>query len=257
MTDLRFDDPCLIFALARESKYLRRELKPNQRFPGAPCRARFCGPSWLSLLMLETGVGAAATAAALEWLAGPPKLDQVVYHPKLVISAGFCGALQGNLEVGAVILGTEAIDQDGKRLGLTWPGPIEGRWQPPLHQGPIYTAPHLVTHPEEKKALGLRHQALAVDMETARVAKWCLERGIPCGCVRTVSDDIQTALSPALTTLLSGGQVSPWRLAKALLGRPLLLGELLRLAKNSRHAARQLGLALGELLTLTLPANLR
>src|SRR4029453_5130461 len=106
VTELRFDDPCLIFALGRESKFFRREFKPNQAFPGAPCRARFCGPAWLPVLVVETGVGREATCRALDWLAGPPALDKVAYRPKLVLSAGFCGGLAPSLKVGDVVLAT-------------------------------------------------------------------------------------------------------------------------------------------------------
>ena len=48
------------------------------------------------------------------------------------------------------------------------------------------------------------------------------------------------------------GRVSPIRLALAVLARPWLVPELWRLAGATRIAARQLGLGLGELLTLTL-----
>jgi len=62
-------------------------------------------------------------------------------------------------------------------------------------------------------------------------------------------------LSPALTTLLSGGSASPWRLLRALARHPGMLPELLRLGRDTKRASRQLGLALGELLTLTLPVD--
>src|SRR5262249_14686385 len=74
VTELAFEDPCVLFALARESAPFRREFRPNQRFPGAPCRARFCGPAWLPVLVVETGVGTANTERALDWLLGRPRL---------------------------------------------------------------------------------------------------------------------------------------------------------------------------------------
>jgi len=42
----------------------------------------------------------------------------------------------------------------------------------------------------------------------------------------------------------------------ALARRPGILPELLRLARDTKRASEQLGLALGELLTLTLPWDL-
>ena len=40
---LLFDDPCVLFALRHESAPFVRLFPVQQRFPGAPCRARFCG----------------------------------------------------------------------------------------------------------------------------------------------------------------------------------------------------------------------
>src|SRR5438045_1697588 len=106
-TDLAFDDPCVVFALRREAVPFLREFRPHQRFAGAPCRARFCGPAWLTVLVLETGVGPQAMATALEWLLSKPMLDNVPYRPKLVLSAGFSGALDEKSQVGDIVLATE------------------------------------------------------------------------------------------------------------------------------------------------------
>src|SRR5215813_3502979 len=99
MPDLLFADPCVLFALRREASSFLREFAPQQRFPGAPCRARFCGPSWLTVLVLETGVGRDCSRRALDWLLGGPMLDNVPYRPKVVLSAGFCGALKPGYRV--------------------------------------------------------------------------------------------------------------------------------------------------------------
>src|SRR2546423_786771 len=103
MDDLAIDDPCLLFALRRESQAFRREFPPQQGFPGAPCPAGFCGPSWLPVLVIETGIGLARTEAALQWILRKPMLGDLPYRPKLVLSAGFAGALQEDRQVGDVI----------------------------------------------------------------------------------------------------------------------------------------------------------
>src|SRR5262245_19467556 len=64
MNELTFDDPCLLFALHQEAREFLREFHPQQRFPGAPCPARFCGPSWLPVLVLETGTTSDGVEAA-------------------------------------------------------------------------------------------------------------------------------------------------------------------------------------------------
>jgi adenosylhomocysteine nucleosidase len=254
VNDLTFTDPCLLFPLHREAVSFYREFRPQQRFPGAPCRARFCGPAWLTVLVVETGIGLPPTEKALDWLLSKPVLDNVPYQPKLVLSAGFCGALQDGFNVGDILLATEIADAAGNRWPATWPGELPaGEWRPPLHRGRLLTSTHLVGWPEEKLALGKQHDALAVDMESAAVACLCSKHGIPFGCVRAVSDRVDTPLSPALASLLSQGRVSVFALAGTLLRSPGLTPEMWRLAKQTRFAAEQLAVALGELLTLTLP----
>jgi adenosylhomocysteine nucleosidase len=253
MSHVHFDDPCILFALRRESAPFLREFRPNQTFPGAPCRARFCGPPWLTVLVVETGVGQASVARVLDWLLAKPKFDKVPYRPKLILYAGFAGGLTEALHVGDIVLAEEVLDANGNRWPTTWPEkPLEGRWTPMLHRGRLLTVDRMIASPEDKRRLGVLHGADAVEMESALIAARCTHAGIPFGCIRAISDEVTTPLSPHLASLLSGGAVSPWRLMAALARYPGLVPELMRLARDTRRAAEQLGLALGELLTLTL-----
>ncbi len=252
--ELTFDDPCVLFALRREAGPFRRTFRPQQRFPGAPCPARFCGPAWLSVLVLETGMGRTRTERALDWLLGRPTLGNVAYRPKVVLSAGFAGALRERYRVGDVVLATAVLDTQGNRWPATWPGELPGgRWEPPLHRGPLLTVPELVADPGAKRELGEQYGAVAADMESATVARACRREGVPFGCVRVISDDARTGLSPRLAGLLAGERVSVLRLVGALARSPALVGEMWRLARHTSVAARVLARALGEVLTLTLP----
>jgi nucleoside phosphorylase len=254
MSDLAFEDPCIVFALRREAGPFLKEFRPHQRFPGAPCWARFCGPAWLTVLVLQTGVGEAAMTRAAEWLLGDPRLEAVPCRPKAVLSTGFSGALTEEHHTGDIILATEIVDAQGSRWPATWPEELPaGEWRPPLHRHPVLTVPRLVGTPEEKRALGRQTGAAAVDMESAVLARLCRRRDVPFGCVRVILDDLHTPLSPRLLALLSDGGVSPLRLLSAVARAPGLMRELWQLARQSHRAAEQLGKALGELLTLTLP----
>ena len=253
---LHIDDPCILFALERERGPFCREFRPNQAFDGAPCWARFCGPAWLSVLVIETGMGEVNVARALDWLLAGPKFGGVPYEPSLLIFAGFAGALAETLHIGDIVLADEIADEAGNRWRTTWPAqPLQDDWTPPLHRGRLVSVGHLIGSAPEKHRLGKHHQAIAVDMESAVFAERCISAGLPFACIRAISDEVDTPLSPALTTLLSGGSASPWRALKALARRPAMLPELLRLARDTRQAARQLSVSLGELLTLTLPLD--
>jgi nucleoside phosphorylase len=254
VTDILFDDPCLLFALGREAQFFRQRFPAQERFPDAPCQARFCGPAWLSVLVVEMGIGRQRTEKALTWLLNQPQMGNVPYRPKVVISAGFSGALREGLRVGDIILATEVADAEGHCWPTTWPEELPaGEWRPPLHRGRLLSVPHFAAHPEEKRRLGNQYEAAAVDMETAVVARLCRNQQVPFACVRVISDEVDTALSAQLVSLFEGERVAPVRLLAALAKQPGLAGELWRLARDTRYAGRQLALALGELLTLTLP----
>jgi adenosylhomocysteine nucleosidase len=254
---IRLDEPCILFAMARESGPFRREFAPHTAFQGGACRARFCGPAWLTVLVVETGIGQRNVAGALDWLLAKPMLENVPYAPTLMIYAGFAGALREDVEVGDVVLADEVVDMQGRRWTPTWPEHLpDGPWKPPLHRGRLLTMDRLVGSSGEKRQLGEQHQAIAVDMESAVFAERCTRAGIPFACVRAISDRVATSLTPALVGLLEGGDVSTWRVLQALARQPRLLPEFLRLARDTNRASEQLGIALGELLTLTLPWEL-
>ena len=257
MENLRLDDPCVLFALRRERGPFCREFRPQQTFSASPVWARFCGPAWLSVLVVETGIGQVNVARTLDWLLARPKFDGVPYEPKLLIFAGFAGSLTEALRVGDIVLADEVSDEHGHSWRTTWPETLpEGAWKPPLHCGRLLTVDRLSATPDQKRRLREQHQAVAVDMESAIFAARCTEAGVPFACVRAISDETGTTLAPELVSLLDRGGVSLWRVLLALARRPSLLPELMRLARDTQQASIQLGKALGELLTLTLPWDL-
>jgi adenosylhomocysteine nucleosidase len=124
---------------------------------------------------------------------------------------------------------------------------------PALRVGDVVRSPRIVTvdglvcDPAEKRRLGANYDA--VDMESAAVADVCAAAGVPFLAVRAVSDTVDTALSPELVRLLCGGSVSVWRACVALVRKPSLLSEFLRLGRDTKLAARNLANALRETLT--------
>ena len=158
-----------------------------------------------------TGIGRAAARKTLLRL-----LEQFPL-PGLVIAAGYCGALVPDLKVGDIVASPH-----------------------------ILTVDHLVGDPQEKARLAEEHGARAVDMESSAIAEACAERGIPFTAIRAVSDASVTALSPELVRLLSGGEVSIWKACLALIRRPHLLREFLRLHRDTKLAAERLADALCE-----------
>jgi hypothetical protein len=176
-------------------------------------------------------------AAAADWLlgrspGGPP------FRPAYVVLAGFSGALLTGRPVGHLVLATEVVDEHGNSWPATWPDhPRANTAYPPLERGRILTADALVTDPRAKRRLGREFGAVAVDLESAALAPACHRAGIPFGCLRAVSDDARTALSPALAGLLRRGRVATGALLGAVARSPGLVRELWRLARHTRAAA--------------------
>ena len=209
---------------------------PAGRPEGVASRPQVC--------VLVSGIGAARARKAVEFLFADGA------RPSVVVAAGFTGALRAGLRVGDVLAATEVIDEAGRSWPTAWPRPTaEAR------RCRLFTSSRLIGDPLAKQALGTRHDAAAVDMESAAVAEVCHRHGVPFGCVRAVSDAVDTALSPKLVSLLAGGRVSPWRLAKTLLRSPRLIPEMMRLGRHTRTAARNLASVLLELLRHTSPSD--
>lgn len=249
--------PCVAFALAREAMSFWKRFPARQRVREAPCRAWLAGPPGRTLLVLQTGLGRPAMESAVRWALGERGLGGRAGRPLYLLVAGFSGALQPGRPVGHLVLADEVVDEHGGRWPPTWPGERwpwrEGgrtpdRSAPEPERGRVLTADALAADPAGKRALGVRYGALAVDMESSAAARLCHESGVAFGCLRAVSDDADTTLSPELVGLLRAGRPSPGAVLRALLRRPALARELLALARNTRIAADRLARALGELL---------
>ena len=201
----------VLFALEREA---------------APFRNRAAGLAGVHVAMCGVGPAAARQAAEAVTRRDPPTG---------LVFAGFCGALRPGLAVGDVVVAAEVVDEAGGFFACTDVG--QGRTR-------LLTADRLIGDPAEKQALGWRHVADAVDMESAAVAAVCRARGVPFLAVRAVSDALDTPLSPRLVKLLSGGRVSPLRAAWAVARQPAIVREFRRLARDTRFAAKALAEAL-------------
>lgn len=228
--------PCVLFALERERLFLHETHCINQKIGDAPCPAFLCSNREQRLLVLETGVGIERTRRAVDWLLSRPSLNSAAIEPSILLFAGFAGALQATVHVGDVILAREVLDMAGR----VWPATGLLTSLPDAQAGRILTATRFIGDPAEKLALGQKHNALAVDMESAAFAQRCTERGVPWACVRVISDDASAAFTAEIAGLVEAGQVAYGRVFWLLLRKPWVLPKLLRLQRQTRHAARRL-----------------
>jgi hypothetical protein len=97
-----------------------------------------------------------------------------------LVSFGFAGSLDDRLEPGTLLTATKVVDPSGR---VVWQGePLEVPGACPAVI--CWSADEVVSQPEARRALAVSSGAVAVDMESGRLA----ETGRLAGAVRAISD---------------------------------------------------------------------
>jgi adenosylhomocysteine nucleosidase len=103
--------------------------------------------------------------------------------------------------------------------------------------------------PEAKAQCARETGALAVDMESATVAAFCREKGVPFLALRAISDTAGDSLPVPSEVWFDARtqRARPWGLFLFLLGHPGRIQPFVRFVLTIRHARRTLTAALLEL----------
>jgi nucleoside phosphorylase len=192
---------------------------------GAFQRASKANPD---VTILVTGIGKANTEKSVR--------DSFARRiPKAVLTCGFAGGLDPELESGTVVFATE----DGSlATKLSSAGAKRARF---------FCAARIATTGSEKLELRRTTGADAVEMESEFIQALCHERAIPCATVRVISDaanddlplDFNKLANPDLS--LNYGKLA-WAIANA----PGKIPALMRLQKVCRVASGNLARVLKE-----------
>ena len=150
---------------------------------GATFRGRAFG---VDLIILETGMGAAATESAT----GEPARTDPALVLEAVVCTGLAGALQPGVRSGELVADLRGAPLDWVQAARQTAAEL-GR---PLHLGVIWTSDDVVRDPQSKRALGEARRAVAVDMEGAVVRRWAEGRSIEYLSVRAVLDAVDQRL---------------------------------------------------------------
>lgn len=191
------------------------------------------------------GAGAAAAAKATRLLIAG-------HRPRIVVTAGFTGALDPALSRGTVVMPTRALCQSGRSpLELFAPTEPSGTSasSPTISIGAtIVTVADVVTSTVAKQSLAAATSAMIVDMETYAVAEAARTAGLPCAAVRVVSDTAGQEL-PREVAALARPQSGMRRLGTALgaIGRrPRTAIDFWQLWENAVVDGRTLGHAIED-----------
>ena len=231
--------PCvagIVFALAIEADAFERRVTGRRewRGPGPTFHEGTIAGGRVGWCVAGVGGPAAARATGL-------LIDG--HRPRAVISAGFAGGLDAAFARGAVVRATAVVTEAaGDRIPLAVVGDQGG--------GPLLVSVAEVAGTvDRKRDLAARTGAGVVDMETHAVATAAAAAGLPCHCVRVISDDAAQTLPPEAMAL-ARPQSAARRFGTVLgaLGRrPTVVGDLWRLYEHAVVDGRTLAAALEEL----------
>ncbi len=182
------------------------------------------------LLLAAHGAGVIQAAAAVDACAP-------LWRPDLVISFGYCGAVNPGLKIADVVGATEVRALDGRHRAR----PVAS--SAAFRSGPIRTIGRVAQSAAEKRdwrATG----AIAVEMEAAGVARRAEAFGLPFQCIRSVTDLAEEDLANDFNAALRpDGRFDTITLLRCAMRRPWTrFPELIRLRKRCQLAS----LALGE-----------
>jgi nucleoside phosphorylase len=231
------------FALPAESSGFVRllENRSQERRHGS---VRFLGQlHGESILVLHIGVGEkVATQRIRRFFDERP-------HLRLLISAGFAGALGDELRFGDLLLA-----ENFSRPRLL--GVARRTLRDFPHQvGKLASTDRVLDSATERQRFAEKCGAMGVDMETHALAKECDRAGVPLLSVRIVTDTSahRFPAPPHVLFDIETQKTNPVRLAFYLVTHPLAIGRLVVFSRGISSARRSLTHALDLLVRAPLP----
>ena len=151
-----------------------------------------------------------------------------------LLSFGLAGGLAPHLPAGALVLAERVLSAQGETLECA--PALRERIATRLASiqpvgATLYGADHAVVGQADKRALYEQHGAVAVDMESAAIARVAAAQMCPCAVLRCVVDPCDFTLPrAALVGMAEDGGNKPFATALAVLRHPGELAALVRLA---------------------------
>lgn len=160
---------------------------------------------------------------------------------RAMIATGFCGALIPRLEPGEVIVAEQVVHENTGDVfaadDLMLAAAVGRR-------GTLVSASEVARTPADRAAL----QGLAVDMESAALARAARDADVPFIAIRAVSDRFRDRVPDIIDMLDHLGRPDRGAIAAFALRHPSELPRLIRLGRSARRAGAALGGALKTLL---------
>jgi adenosylhomocysteine nucleosidase len=178
------------------------------------------------------------------------------FQPKALISIGYAGAVQPELNVGDLVIADSIIEADGEEGRKYYP---DCYWLDRARGilcsdgakavvGGLLTVNTVVHDPATKRELGKSYCAQAVEMETSAIAKVAEDKGLPVLSVRVISDSVEQELLDSTSFLGSDGEISTLKAGWYVLTHPGSLKSALSLRTQTQFATQVMTRFLSDLL---------
>jgi hypothetical protein len=152
-----------------------------------------------------------------------------------LVSFGFAGGLVPDLERGVLLTATKIVSESGETLWEGEPIEIDG-----ARQVVICSTDRVIDDPEERRRLAERTGAVAVDMESGKLAA----TGRLAGAVRAVSDSPGRPLGGLATAVRPDGSTDWKVVARSVVVEPIRTGRALAGAQRARASLQRAAEAL-------------
>jgi len=201
-------------------------------FESAGFRARIERRLCVSVLTL--GVMGKCAAPALEKL-----IHQ--HRPKVIVSAGFSGALQPGLPVGTILLSENFSDPELLK-SLDVPSSFR--------IGRTLTADSILETSAQKEALGQATGALAGDLESLHLQVVCARNSVRMLSIRSISDTLDQSIPIPSSVLMDpeSGRANPTAIFHYLFRNPSKAPDFARLLRDAKTAQKSLASGIQQIL---------
>lgn len=196
------------------------------------------------LLVVYAGTGCQNAQAAAESL-----LAKGATH---LISWGCAAGLSHILRPGDLVLADTVMDTNDVKIAIDpdWHGHSKQVLSKShvVHAGCLLTTAHIVAPSKDKKQLHLKTGAIALDMESAAIAKVAQQHSVPFLAIRVIADSVNTSLPRAINNALNDqGDIVLNKLLLSIAKNPMEIPRLITLGLNFRAAKITLKQVAGQL----------
>ncbi len=244
-------DVGIVFALGIESGGMEDLLEGIVTTQGHGFTVKQGGYKGRHVAMVRSQAGTKAAGRATQALIAGHK-------PRWIICAGFAGGLVAGLKRHDMIMAESVINTAGKRLRVDLRVDPESLAKTPgVHVGGILTSEKIARLPSQKRSLGERYPALAVDMESFAVAEACREEQVRFLAVRVITDPVEEQLPADVERLLrQNTRVSRMgAVVGAVWNRPGSVKDMWQLRENALLASDRLAKFLGATIEQLVPKD--